>query len=60
MPLALLDVDVPDARALYACKLALVRPDQHVAWRGNQQPAAPLDLIDLVCGARAMPTRNVA
>ncbi len=30
-------VDVPDAAArdLYACDLCLIRPDQHVAWRGN-------------------------
>jgi 2-polyprenyl-6-methoxyphenol hydroxylase-like FAD-dependent oxidoreductase len=60
MPFAVLDVDAPDARALYACKLTLIRPDQHVAWRGDEEPAAPLDLIDLVCGARAIPTRQVA
>ena len=35
--------------------LVLVRPDQHVAWRGDEEPAAPLDLIDLVRGARIMP-----
>lgn len=31
-------VDVPDtaARDLYACDLCLIRPDQHVAWRGNK------------------------
>jgi hypothetical protein len=28
-----------------------VRPDQHIAWRGNQEPAAPLELIDLARGA---------
>jgi hypothetical protein len=30
----------------------LVRPDQHVAWRGHAAPADPLGLIDLVRGAR--------
>src|SRR5262245_40325270 len=52
VPLALVDVDDPPARELYARKLALVRPDQHVAWRGDAEPADPLALIDLVRGAR--------
>ena len=50
-PLAMLDVDTPEARALYATKLALVRPDQHVAWRGDVLPTDPRSLIDLVRGA---------
>ena len=53
VPLAVLDVAAPDARALYGRKLTLVRPDQHVAWRGDAEPAALLELIDLVRGARA-------
>ena len=57
VPLAVLDVDVSDAVALYARKLVLVRPDQHVAWRGDEQPSAALDLIDHVCGARSGPIR---
>jgi hypothetical protein len=36
--LAICDVDVPEARDLYGCELALIRPDQHVAWRGNRLP----------------------
>jgi len=28
-----------------------VRPDQHVAWRGDAEPADTLDLVDLVRGA---------
>ncbi len=53
VPLAVLDVDpeIPQAQALYKHKLLLVRPDQHVAWRGDQPPYAPLGLIDLVRGA---------
>ena len=46
--------------ALYARKLTLVRPDQHVAWRGDEEPAAPLELIDLVRGASAKPVREAA
>jgi 2-polyprenyl-6-methoxyphenol hydroxylase-like FAD-dependent oxidoreductase len=56
VPLAVLDVDAPDARTLYVRKLVLARPDQHVAWRGDEEPAAPLDLIDLVRGARPVRT----
>src|SRR5688572_15995587 len=51
VPLAVLDVDAPGAREHYTRNLVLVRPDQHVAWRGDEQPAAPLELIDLVRGA---------
>ena len=53
VPLAVLDLnpDDPKAQALYRHKLLLVRPDQHVAWRGDQAPHSPLDLIDLVRGA---------
>ena len=40
-----------DAAALYGRALVLVRPDGHVAWRGDGAPAAALDLIDTVRGA---------
>jgi 2-polyprenyl-6-methoxyphenol hydroxylase-like FAD-dependent oxidoreductase len=52
VPLTVLDIDAPDARNQYARKLVFVRPDQHVAWRGDEQPAVPMDLIDLVRGGR--------
>jgi 2-polyprenyl-6-methoxyphenol hydroxylase-like FAD-dependent oxidoreductase len=39
IPCDLLDCPDGDARDLYGCDLALIRPDQHVAWRGNQLPA---------------------
>jgi hypothetical protein len=53
VPLAVLDVDAEGAAALYGRKLVLSRPDQHVAWRGDEQPGDPLRLIDLVRGASA-------
>ncbi|HET7850175.1 MAG TPA: FAD-dependent oxidoreductase [Pseudolabrys sp.] len=53
MPLAVLDLDTPEARELYSHKLTLVRPDQHVAWRGDAAPASPAALIDRVCGVAA-------
>jgi hypothetical protein len=49
-----LDVDDEEVRAIYAKTLVLVRPDQHVAWRGDQEPNDPVDLIDLVRGDRTV------
>jgi 2-polyprenyl-6-methoxyphenol hydroxylase-like FAD-dependent oxidoreductase len=52
MPLEVLDVERPEAFSAYDRKLTLVRPDQHVAWRGDEQPVVPSELIDLVRGSR--------
>jgi hypothetical protein len=49
MPLTLLDVSTTEP--VYAEKLILSRPDQHIAWRGNTVPVDPLPLIDRVRGA---------
>ena len=38
VPLTVLDLSKDALRALYAARLALVRPDQHVAWRGDVWP----------------------
>jgi 2-polyprenyl-6-methoxyphenol hydroxylase-like FAD-dependent oxidoreductase len=51
VPLRVLDVDSDEAPALYNRRLVLSRPDQHIAWRGNKDPANPLALIDRVRGA---------
>jgi 2-polyprenyl-6-methoxyphenol hydroxylase-like FAD-dependent oxidoreductase len=51
MPLLVLDVKSNEAASLYAHKLVLSRPDQHVAWRGNAQPDDTAALIDRVRGA---------
>ena len=52
LPLAILDIDDADAAALYGKALVLVRPDRHVAWRGDAEPGNPLELIDRLCGGR--------
>lgn len=39
------------AAALYERRYVLVRPDGHIAWRGDQPPPDPHGLIDLVRGA---------
>lgn len=47
VPLTVLDApDLPDAAA-YGAPLLLVRPDQHVAWRGSEtaEAAAALDVV---------------
>ena len=46
-------LDEPDIGALYERKLVLVRPDGHVAWRGDALPADATGLIDRVRGAAA-------
>ena len=38
IPLKILKVDLREGRELYECDLALIRPDQHVAWRGSTLP----------------------
>jgi hypothetical protein len=40
----------PQAVAAYERALVLVRPDGHVAWRGDQEPADAGSLIDMVRG----------
>src|SRR5262249_6997668 len=44
VPIAVLDVEVDEAAALYPHKLLLSRPDQHVAWRGDKLPDDPMAL----------------
>jgi hypothetical protein len=40
LDLAVVDVPSPEARELYEAPLALIRPDQVVAWRGTDDAAA--------------------
>jgi 2-polyprenyl-6-methoxyphenol hydroxylase-like FAD-dependent oxidoreductase len=51
VPLEILQVDEPWIRDLYERAFILVRPDQHVAWRGNSLPQDPLAVVDRVRGA---------
>ena len=51
VPLRVEAIDEPDVNAVYEKKLVLVRPDGHVAWRGDAVPADALKLIDTVRGA---------
>jgi hypothetical protein len=40
IPLSVVNIPRADARDLYAADLALIRPDQIVAWRGNSSADA--------------------
>ncbi|MFG2366861.1 FAD-dependent monooxygenase [Streptomyces mirabilis] len=51
VPLDVVDVRDTRARALYERDLVVVRPDQHVAWRGDTPPGDPLHVIDRIRGA---------
>jgi len=50
IPLASVHVDGPDAAELYEDRLVLVRPDQHIAWRGRALPPDHGELLDRVTG----------
>jgi 2-polyprenyl-6-methoxyphenol hydroxylase-like FAD-dependent oxidoreductase len=51
VPLSVLDLTELDLRAPYGADLLLVRPDQHIAWRGDRLPDDPMTVIDQVRGA---------
>lgn len=50
IPLKVLDVSSDEARKVYGADLVLIRPDQHVCWRGNKPPADVDGLLDRICG----------
>ncbi len=51
LPLSVVRVGDTRARELYEAPLALIRPDQHVAWRGEETPTDARRVIDTVRGA---------
>jgi 2-polyprenyl-6-methoxyphenol hydroxylase-like FAD-dependent oxidoreductase len=53
VPLEVFDISDSSTAKLYEKKLVLVRPDGHVAWRGDSAPSDPLSVIDAVRGAVA-------
>ena len=52
-PLKALQLDEPHMRKLYDKSMFLLRPDMHIAWRGDKAPANLGKLVDRVTG-RAM------
>jgi 2-polyprenyl-6-methoxyphenol hydroxylase-like FAD-dependent oxidoreductase len=56
VPMKTMTIAEPAVAALYERALVLVRPDGHVAWRGDAAPIDPLDIVDHVRGA--MPRKD--
>jgi hypothetical protein len=53
IPLKQLDVADLEATALYDARLLLVRPDQHIAWIGDDLPVVASTVLDRATGALA-------
>jgi 2-polyprenyl-6-methoxyphenol hydroxylase-like FAD-dependent oxidoreductase len=53
VPLCAIALEDPDIAALYERKLVLVRPDGHVAWRGDALPSDPAGIVQRMRGATA-------
>jgi 2-polyprenyl-6-methoxyphenol hydroxylase-like FAD-dependent oxidoreductase len=51
LPLTFTAIAEPHIAALYERRFVLVRPDGHVAWRGDHMPEDALCIIDVVRGA---------
>jgi hypothetical protein len=51
LPLEVIKLDEPEVRELYERPLVLVRPDGHVAWRGEAVPDDAAEIIDHIRGA---------
>jgi 2-polyprenyl-6-methoxyphenol hydroxylase-like FAD-dependent oxidoreductase len=49
-PLRVLDIPDEEPRTIYGRDLLLIRPDLHVAWRGNEPPDDPRALAAMVTG----------
>jgi 2-polyprenyl-6-methoxyphenol hydroxylase-like FAD-dependent oxidoreductase len=50
VPLQVMRIDDAKAARVYRRKLLLVRPDQHVAWRGDRLPDDPKGLFHMLAG----------
>jgi 2-polyprenyl-6-methoxyphenol hydroxylase-like FAD-dependent oxidoreductase len=56
IPLHIVELSETRAATLYERRLTLVRPDNHVAWRGNELPTSIADLLRYVAGDLPAPT----
>ena len=57
VPLKVLSLADERLRDRYEARFALIRPDQHVAWRGDEVPPRPDELIARVTGTGEAPER---
>jgi hypothetical protein len=60
VPLTLLAPRESGLADLYQARFALIRPDQHVAWRGESLPDDLGGLLDVVCGRRPAREKKAA
>ena len=51
VPLRIVTLNEPEVARLFERKLVLVRPDGHVAWRGDEVPRDAEQVLRRVCGA---------
>lgn len=58
IPLHVVDVRDDHARTLYERDLVLIRPDHHVAWRGDAVPDQPGAILDRIRGAATQFSRS--
>ena len=56
IPLTVAAVQNTDVHQLYDARLALIRPDHFVAWRGQPMPADATALLDMSVGGAAAPS----
>ena len=52
LPLQIIKIDNSKVREIYERNFVLVRPDGHVAWRGDEIPQIAAEVIDKVRGAK--------
>jgi 2-polyprenyl-6-methoxyphenol hydroxylase-like FAD-dependent oxidoreductase len=50
IPLKVVKPDTRELAGLYEARYALIRPDQHVAWRGDELPSLARNLLEKVAG----------
>jgi len=60
IPLRIVTITDPDIARLYERRLVLVRPDGHVAWRGDVCPQDCAALAARICGADAAPPARLS
>ena len=51
LPVRVVTIDEPEIRALFGARLALVRPDQVLAWHADAEPRDPDAVLDVITGA---------
>ena len=52
VPIKLLEIENDYAHKLYKSSFVIVRPDLMIAWRSNSMPSNPLDLLNIIRGAK--------